>query len=344
MPDALMLWVVKSMYLDEAVPRGPLLQWMMLMLTGVKLNHRQLRNCIDAAPGVYADPAESKKLNFTAVLRVPPAGFTKFTSENDINAAILGEDAWSEVTKFLARGGWPKPEDVSHKYYVVASWLQDSSDRLRAMSFGRVLSIVRSGLSVAGLLGHRSGLLVPYAHSEECERRVNACTGQPTHVAPDESYVKTWDELIDILNKLIRSQPDGQLEVCKMKSLIRSTYKTELSETVFGHQSLSKLLADPQLGDDFLLGSTGNRYTLATKRASTSPFTMGDVTDSWPVPSSGQLAKADEREVVAKDKFAKAKAKPKTKPKAKTTPTKVNNSVAAAQGGAVPLSLENQVV
>eukprot|EP00928_Gymnodinium_smaydae_P079657 TRINITY_DN63526_c0_g1_i1.p1 TRINITY_DN63526_c0_g1~~TRINITY_DN63526_c0_g1_i1.p1 ORF type:complete len:371 (+),score=43.91 TRINITY_DN63526_c0_g1_i1:65-1177(+) len=269
-PDGIVKWLVMSLYLDEVVPRGPLLQWLLQVLVGIKVNHRQLRNYIEAASGVYADPPDAKKLSFTALLKEPPPGFAGFVSEQDVSAAALGDDIWQEVSTCLARGGWSKPEDAAHKHYVVALWLQDSSERLSALSFGRVLSIVRSSLSTAGLLGHRGGFLVPYAHSEECERRINACTGQPTHVAPDENYVKTWAELKDLLFKLIHASPDGLVEVCKLKGLMRSTFKTELSETVFGHQSLSKLLVDPQLGEEIILSTSaqGNRYTLGLRGGS----------------------------------------------------------------------------
>eukprot|EP00929_Paragymnodinium_shiwhaense_P064801 TRINITY_DN32509_c0_g1_i1.p2 TRINITY_DN32509_c0_g1~~TRINITY_DN32509_c0_g1_i1.p2 ORF type:complete len:354 (+),score=90.46 TRINITY_DN32509_c0_g1_i1:169-1230(+) len=266
-PPELIKWIVQSLYLDEAVPRGPLLQWMVQLLVGVKLNHRQLRNLLLDAKGVSIEPFSAKKLNFTAVLGMPPPEFQGFVSEQDVSPEVVGEELWEEVTKAFAHGGWPLPDDVGHKYYVVALWLQDRSDMLRQLSFGRLLSFVRTGLVSAGLLGHRGGYLVPYAQSEECERRVNAVTGQPTAVAPDESYVKDWDELRSLLNSLISKEEKHLLEVCKIKASIRSQFQTELSETVFGHQSLSRLLSDPLLGDDFVLGTApgSNRYMLGSK-------------------------------------------------------------------------------
>jgi len=107
---------------------------------------------------------------------------------------------------------------------------------------------------------------VPYAHSEECERQVNACTGLPTHVAPDEHYVRTWPELRAGLRSLLQEQ-NGTLEVSQVKSLFRTRLRTELSETVFGHQCLSKLLGDQQLQEEFALETIGqgNRYVLRPK-------------------------------------------------------------------------------
>mmetsp|Transcript_63457 Transcript_63457/g.138196 ORF Transcript_63457/g.138196 Transcript_63457/m.138196 type:complete len:301 (+) Transcript_63457:27-929(+) len=262
-PEVIVRWAVQSLYVDEALPRGPLLQWLLQLLVGVKLTHKQLRGFIEAASGVSTDPPSSKKLNFRAVLEEPPAGFKGFVSEEEASSETLGEEVWEEARLYMTQGGWPKADDASHKYYVVASWLQDSSAKLRSESFGRVLSIVRYGAQAAGLLGHRNGLLVPYAQSEECERRVNACTGQPTHVAPNEVYVKTWDELRGGLRRLLMEQPGSSVEVSKVKALFRSHLGVELSETVFGHQCLSKLLGDEHVKEEFVLESfQGNRYLL----------------------------------------------------------------------------------
>merc|ERR1719471_905013 len=213
------------------------------------------------------DPPNSKKLNFHAVLDVPPPVFNGFASELDLSEDSLDAETWQEVTSRLAQGGWPKAEETSHKYYVVASWLQDTSERMREMSFGQVLCIVRCSTQTrGGLLGHRGGLLVPYAESEECERKVNACTRLPTHVAPDERFVQSWEELKRCLHYVFRKHGEGALEVSRVKSQFRSLLQVELSETVFGYQSLSKLLGDPQLQDEFLLEAVqGKRYTLRSK-------------------------------------------------------------------------------
>lgn len=270
-PAMVVRWAVKSLYVDEALPRGPLLQWFLQLLLGVKFNHKELRAFIDSAPGMYAEPPMSKKLNFCAVLEGThwPPGFKGFVSEEDV-IETLSPEAWQEAAMYLAEGGWPKADDPSHKYYVVASWLQDVSPCLRGLSFGRVLSVVRCSAQSMGMLGHRGGLLVPYAHSEECERRVNACTGQPTHVAPDEQYVKTWHELKDCLRQLLREQKDEIIEVSKVKARFRTSFSMELSETVFGYQCLSKLLGDPQLTEEFVLETIqGNRYML---RLRSSPY------------------------------------------------------------------------
>mmetsp|Transcript_8275 Transcript_8275/g.18902 ORF Transcript_8275/g.18902 Transcript_8275/m.18902 type:complete len:319 (-) Transcript_8275:81-1037(-) len=256
------LWAVKCLYADEAMPRGPLVQWLLRLLLGIRVNSQQLQALLNEAPGVSMDPPRAKKFSFQAVLDVPPPGFTGFASEECIKEKLTGEE-WQEVENSLARGGWPKAEEPSHKYYVVASWLQDVSDCLRAMSFGQVLGIVRGAAQTGGLLGHRASLLVPYKESEEFERKMNAFTGLPTHVAPDEPFVKSWEELKSGLTGLLTMQADAVLEVSKVKSLFRNVLHMELSETVFGYQCLSKLLDDPRLQDSFLLESVqGNRYTL----------------------------------------------------------------------------------
>ncbi|CAJ1336327.1 unnamed protein product [Effrenium voratum] len=74
------------------------------------------------------------------------------------------------------------------------------------------------------LLGLRDGALVPYTDSEECERLLNAEAGKPTGVKSDE----------------------------------------ELSETVFGHCSLSRLLDDDRLSEFVKCGDMQTRQiTLA---------------------------------------------------------------------------------
>lgn len=259
---AVVRWAIKSLYIDEALPRGPLVQWLMELLVGVKLDHRQIRGLLEATPGIKVEPPNSKKLSFRAVLEDPPPGFKRFVSEDDVTEALEAE-VWQEASAHLARGGWTKADDLAHKYYVVASWLQDVSARFRGMSFGRVLSIVRCGAQHRALLGHRNGTLVPYAESEECERKVNARDCQPTAVAPDEQYVKTWGELQDCLRRLVREQKDETLEVSKIKNLFRNRFRRELSETVFGYQCLSKLLGDPRLGTEFVLDTMmGSRFML----------------------------------------------------------------------------------
>merc|ERR1712232_1240072 len=70
--------------------------------------------------------------------------------------------------------------------------------------------------------------------------------------------IKTWDELQDCLRRLLRGQKDFRVEVSKLKTMFRNFFRAELSETVFGHQNLSKLLRDPQIGPEFQLEIVNN--------------------------------------------------------------------------------------
>eukprot|EP00811_Abedinium_folium_P035637 NODE_8413_length_1497_cov_8.408029.p1 GENE.NODE_8413_length_1497_cov_8.408029~~NODE_8413_length_1497_cov_8.408029.p1 ORF type:complete len:394 (-),score=57.27 NODE_8413_length_1497_cov_8.408029:316-1374(-) len=272
-PAVVVRWVVKCLYVDKALPRGPLLQWYLQLIVGTKFNHKQVRQFIDSAAGVYAEPSHGKRFNFTAMLEVPPPGFAGFVGEDEV-AASLTPEVWDEVVACLGRGGWPKADDASHNYYFVAGWLQDESPIFAAMSFGRVLGIVRYSSQTTGLLGHRGGLLVPYAQSEEYERRTNALTGLPTHVSPGEKYVKTWQELQECLRVLLHEQRKSCLEVSQLKSLFRARHNRELSETVFGHECLSQLLADSRLSSDLSFETAhGNRYVLRLARSASRPPT-----------------------------------------------------------------------
>eukprot|EP00929_Paragymnodinium_shiwhaense_P028422 TRINITY_DN16473_c0_g1_i7.p1 TRINITY_DN16473_c0_g1~~TRINITY_DN16473_c0_g1_i7.p1 ORF type:complete len:294 (+),score=66.88 TRINITY_DN16473_c0_g1_i7:100-981(+) len=264
--NELVSWLVEGMYVDQVLPRGSLLQWLLQSIAGVHLDAKELRSCIEGTHDIELDPPNARKLRFTAYLKVQPSGFRGFVSEEDVTEDTLGGLLWEESCKLLSRGGWPKPEDVSHKYYVVASWLQDVSAELRALTFGRVLSIVQSGVRVTGVLGHRAGLLVPYALSEECERRVNACLGQPTGLCAGESFVRSWNELRELLSKLLDTM-EHDVEVCKLKQEIRAKFQVELSETVFGHQSLTKVLADPELAESGLFDVVGKGNTYSAWQA-----------------------------------------------------------------------------
>merc|ERR1712050_636667 len=84
-----------------------------------------------------------------------------------------------------------------------------------------------------------------------------------TSVAPNEQYVRTWAELRDCLRCHLRQQPSFCIEVSKMKSMFRTAFARELSETVFGYQNLTKLLNDPNMGEEFSLETwPGQRYIL----------------------------------------------------------------------------------
>uniref|UniRef100_A0A7S1PPT1 HTH OST-type domain-containing protein n=1 Tax=Alexandrium catenella TaxID=2925 RepID=A0A7S1PPT1_ALECA len=262
---ALVSWVVRSLYVDEALPRARLLQWMLELLAGVKLGAGELRKFVDAAPGVYIEPRDAPKLGWSAMLFEPPPGFSgRFASEDP--PECYEEETLAELQRLFAAGGWPEARDRSHKYYVVASWLQDVSAHLRALSFGRLLCLVRYGTRGC-LLGHRAGLLVPFEASEERERELNALSGQPTQVSRDEDYVRTWAELRCCVSMLLEEQADEMLEVAKLKILFRARFHKELSETVFGYQSLSRLFADPELEEDLVIEQVpANRYVLRPLR------------------------------------------------------------------------------
>jgi len=290
-------WAVKCLYQEEVLPRGPVLQWFLSVVLGVKMGHKDLRNLIDAEDGIRVEPPGSRKMNFHAVLEEDPPGFNGFVTDSEV-AEKLTEEHWEEAAICLSQGGWPKADDIAHKYYVVASWLQDVSDKFRSWSFGRVLIVVRFAAQQDCLLGHRAGYLVPYEHSEECERRVNAQTGLPTHVQDGEAYVKNWEELQQCLHQLLQESAEGKdyyppvyaLEVSKLKWMFRTRLKTELSETVFGHECLSKLLADERLGEDFVLEMCqGNRYMLrrtggAEKKGNRHDAKKADVPSHLPPP------------------------------------------------------------
>ncbi|CAJ1385975.1 unnamed protein product [Effrenium voratum] len=265
-PEALMRWIVSSLYLDEAIPRGAVLQWYWQLLTGAKLTQQQLVGIIEATPGLYIDPPGCRRLNFRAVLEEPPPSFRGFVQDEDAGQVedVVDLEVWEEIRNHLATGGWPKSTDSALRAVAVACWLQDQSDAISEVSFGRLLQLITICTHQEKLLGLRDGALVPYTDSEECERLLNAEAGKPTGVKSDEAYVKTWDELRDCLRQLVLSSPQNQIEVSQVKLQCRSKLGKELSETVFGHCSLSRLLDDDRLSEFVKCGDMQTRQiTLA---------------------------------------------------------------------------------
>mmetsp|Transcript_79316 Transcript_79316/g.161297 ORF Transcript_79316/g.161297 Transcript_79316/m.161297 type:complete len:445 (+) Transcript_79316:24-1358(+) len=250
-PQGLMRWIVCSLYVDEAIPRGGVLQWYWQLLTGVKLTQQQLVSLIDSTPGVYLDPPGCKRMNFRAVLEEPPQNFRGFIQEQEEGNPkdLVTPEVWEDIRGLLAQGGWPKITDPGYRNVSLAAWLQDQTEGLSGVTFGRLLQVTIVGSHNAKLLGLREGALVPYAESEEYERFANAEAGKPTGVKSNESYIKNWDDLYDSLRKLINDSPKYEIEISQLKLQCRAKLRKELSETVFGHFSLSRLLEDPRISE-----------------------------------------------------------------------------------------------
>ncbi|CAE8630758.1 unnamed protein product, partial [Polarella glacialis] len=251
-PEALLRWIVCSLYMDEAIPTGVLLQWYYQLVTGVKLSHGQITALVESTPGMYLDPpAPKKQLSFRAVLEEPPPSFQGFVQDSMSTEEVVSTAAWAEARDLLSKGGWPLTDDTLYKYITVAAWLQNRSPVLASVSFGRLLRMVNICCHQHTILGVCDGLIVPYSQSEEYERLANAEAGQPTGVKSNEAYIRNWAELKDCLMQLIRLSPTEEVEVSQVKLQCRSRLHKELSETVFGHTTLSKLLDDPNFGPEF---------------------------------------------------------------------------------------------
>eukprot|EP00435_Cladocopium_sp_Y103_P025858 s524_g6.t1 len=250
-PQGLMRWIVCSLYVDEAIPRGGVLQWYWQLLTGVKLTQQQLVSLIESTPGVYLDPPGCKRMNFRAVLEEPPQNFRGFIQEQEEGnpEELVTPEAWEDIRGLLAQGGWPKITDPGYRNVSLAAWLQDQTECLSGITFGRLLQVIIVGSHNAKLLGLREGALVPYTESEEYERFANAEAGKPTGVKKNESFIETWDDLYHSLRQLIMLSPKYEIEISQVKLQCRAKLYKELSETVFGHCSLSRLLEDPRISE-----------------------------------------------------------------------------------------------
>ncbi|CAE8742724.1 unnamed protein product [Polarella glacialis] len=107
-PGALMRWIVGSLYMDEAIPTGRLIQWYYRLVTGVELTHGQIASLIESTPGMYLDPPAQKKLDFLAVLEEPPPCFQGFVQESLSMEEVASAAAWAEARAFCRRaaGHW----------------------------------------------------------------------------------------------------------------------------------------------------------------------------------------------------------------------------------------------
>lgn len=264
------------MYLDQVVPRGPLLQHLLHILLGVRLSHNEIVSAAKMCPDLIIDPPMSKKLAFSIFMKVPPPGFKGFDNDStDIDcfaSCKIGTEAMNEAIRIFAEGGWEPMEESAQKYTCVAFYMQEVSPALAALSFGECSVLIRWATSMQHL-GSKDHMLVPWMKSEEYERQQNALRGLPTGVGKDESYVKTWPELKAKMQSLLDEQPDGILEVSRLKLVFRSRFQTELSETVFGHCTLSDLLGDPEFCNEFEtdVEQSNARRTIRRATAATAP-------------------------------------------------------------------------
>ncbi|CAE8627912.1 unnamed protein product [Polarella glacialis] len=256
-PQALMRWIVCSLYMDEAIPTGGLIQWYYQLVTGVKLTHGQITTLVESTPGLNLGPAAKRTafpFNFIAELAEPPPGFRGFVDEGMSMEELASAAVWAEARAFLSEGGWPLTDirEIRKLPSVpIAAWLQDRSPLMASVSFGRLIRMVHNCLHPGKILGVCGNHIVPYSQSEEYERLVNADAGRPTGVKSDEAYIRTWAELKDCIRKLIQLSRTGEVEVSQVKPQCRSRFHRELSETVFGYTSLSQLLDDPHFGPEF---------------------------------------------------------------------------------------------
>lgn len=260
--------VVRELYGERTTPHAALLQWRLLAAGRPKLSAQELLAAAQAAPGLRISPEAGRKgLAWIALLTVEPPSFSGFADDT----APLGTECdtpsptslLTVAACYLLEGGWRTPADARHDKYAIADWLKKQDRFPRRASYGQVLRIVRhflcGGIQV---LGKRQGRVVPYPLSEEFEKRHNARLSLPTGVREGEAYVKDWEDLRELLTRLLLGSCD-QIRVSSLKLLFRQTFQVELSETALGHASLMSLLSDARLTATIALeGWTGEDLCL----------------------------------------------------------------------------------
>lgn len=124
---------------------------------------------------------------------------------------------------------------------------------------------------------------MPYAQSDAGERDANAQAGLPTGVAKEEKCIDSWQMLRSCLDQLIL-ESGGAVVVSRIKDQFRSLVGAELSETAFGHTTLTALLRDERLGDAFVVDEL--THNLRTFRARHPKRAAADSAASIPAPTT----------------------------------------------------------
>lgn len=235
---------IEGLYAEEAAPHESLLQWYLKSISGVTVSLSELREVVEAAPGIsFGTLAGGKRPHLILLAKSPPwfKGFAD-TLQKEARAQISRE-VFREAAEFVLKGDWPQEDNIAHEKYGISRWLQGRSGALSALSFGKMHSLVSDLCHVKGVLGKKDGRIVPYPLSEEFEKQENAKRLMPTGLRAGENYVSTWRMLAKCMTTLLEEN-GGKIPSPRLKPMVRSRFQLELSETALGHMSLSSLMGD----------------------------------------------------------------------------------------------------
>jgi len=142
---------------------------------------------------------------------------------------------------------------------------------------GQVCHMVEISMTHRKLLGYYNNSIVPYAHSfsmkkDRCALQQRPCVAENGSIAESSSSMPPASLHIArrYLSEILRESSShgdgtGMLPLSNIKRLFRLRYKTELSETYFGHSRLSDLLQDERFCDLCTLRLQKNGYIIVPR-------------------------------------------------------------------------------
>jgi hypothetical protein len=137
--------------------------------------------------------------------------------------------------------------------------------------------IVQLSVGQKKILGHRSGHLVPYGHSQLKEKEECASCQQPVASAKcgaaSSLPLASWEEVCSGLAWLLASSELRTIQLPNVKRLFRSDLGLELSETTLGYARIFELLHDQRMCSICDLRLEGKNWMVVRKRVEPLGFT-----------------------------------------------------------------------
>lgn len=265
--------VACSLYADELKPYGRLLRKRLgergcgLGLAPGDTGLAQLRSICEGSAQLYVQAAQGGE--WSALLFGVEPRFVDVYSPEDIYPAEL----WVAATRYFGSLGEGDFELPGGRFSCAQCLASRRLDFLEGRSLGQICHIVQLAISQKKILGYSNGGTVPYAYSDSMLKDVAAsqqssCVSAE-FVARREHPLATWEALRSYLREALSSAAlagdGGALALSQVKTVFRSQFHVDLSETALGHSKLSGLLQDTRLADICEVRLTDQGYFVVPK-------------------------------------------------------------------------------
>jgi len=245
---------IESLYQDELRPYGRLLRKRLTERArssrgfGRFGSHacRHLRAVCESCPWLSVQDEDGG--DWSALIRGRPSVFIDFHSPEDRYPAEL----WRAAAGFIAGLAATGESLPGGRYGCAQALVSKQLPFLAGRSLGQLCHIVQLAISEKKMLGYSNGTLVPYCHSLSKVKEQCAQGQQPFADNSEAGCVHaTWASLRSCLEQVVDAfQPnDPPIPLANLKSVVRSQFSLELSETVLGYAKLSELLQDSRVSD-----------------------------------------------------------------------------------------------